>query len=138
MRLPKADACLVDFGIARVFANQQKVGLATDAPSDSATVPLDVILSLTAVQGVQSASDDKGFTLQAVGVTQGLVLSNTCTYIQCHVCVHEQRGQMQYGDPVRYSRQSKQSCVARATGVQSHISVCGQAVHVAQADSPSL
>ncbi len=99
-KLPKADACLVDFGVARVFADQQEVSFATDAPSDSATVPLDVILSLTAVQGVQSVSDDKGLTLQAVRVTQGLVLGHTCMCVQHHVCVHEQRSLMQYRDPV--------------------------------------
>ena len=86
-KLPKADACLVDFGVARVFADQQEVGLATDAPSDSATVPLDVVLGLTTVQGIQSASDDQGLALQAVGVTQGLVLSHTCTYVCSVSCM---------------------------------------------------
>ena len=76
--MSKAEACLVNFGVARVLADQQEVGLATDTPSDSATVPLNVVLSLTTVQGVQSASDNKGLALQAVGVTQGLVLSHTC------------------------------------------------------------
>jgi len=48
-KLPEADACLVNFRVARVLADQQEVSLATDAPSDSATVPFDVVLSLTAV-----------------------------------------------------------------------------------------
>ena len=74
MACTEVRACLVDFGVAGVLANQQEVSLAADAARDPATMPLDVVLSLTSVQRVQGASDDKGFALQAVGVAQGLLL----------------------------------------------------------------
>ena len=74
MACTEVRACLVDFGVARVLANQQEVSLAADAACDPTTVSLDVVLSLTSIQGVQGASDNKSFALQAVGVAQWLLL----------------------------------------------------------------
>lgn len=68
MACTEVRACLVDFGVARVLANQQEVSLAADAACDPPTMPLDIVLSLTSIQGVQGASDNESFALQAVGV----------------------------------------------------------------------
>lgn len=74
---------LIDFGVARVLPNNKEVCLATDTASDTPTVSFDVILSLATVQGVQRASDDKGFAFQAVGMTQRLVLQQIQALIAC-------------------------------------------------------
>lgn len=42
-------AHLIDFGVARVLPNKKEGGFATDAASDTAAVPFDVILSFIPV-----------------------------------------------------------------------------------------
>lgn len=49
MACTEVRACLVDFGVARVLADQQEVSLAADAACDPTTMPLDVVLSLTSI-----------------------------------------------------------------------------------------
>lgn len=72
--------------LTRVLANKQKGGLARDAASDSAAVPLDNLCGFIPAQGLQVARDHKGLPCQAVRMSSWHSLQPyKCSLIATHL-----------------------------------------------------